>query len=123
MIHRNIVNFLLVSGLFVFSCEKQNASGSLLATFKSHGGSVPFATIYIKYGTNNNPNIPLSQYDQSQRADGTGQVYFNELLPGDYYLFAMGFDAKARKMIKGDTSIKVRPRSRQNIYEVTIEAK
>lgn len=102
----------------IISCD-ENDNGNILVTVKHDNTTIGQATIYLKAGTLTNPNIPLKEYDRVQRADGTGQAHFSDLVPGDYFLYAIGYFQN--QQVEGSTSISVKARSNHNTYKITIQ--
>lgn len=116
---------LLVFAVFTFSsCEKVNeGSGSILVTAKSRGNGLSQAMIYLKKGTLSNPGLPLEQYDLTMSADAIGQVYFKNLAPDNYFILATGYSTDNKAYVKGEASVTVIRRNRQNYYEITVDTK
>lgn len=123
VIFRKAITFCLFVIMFSFwSCEKDDSNGNILVTVNSNGKAVPQATVYIKLGTLTNPNIPLSEYDKVRGADAVGQVYFDELPPNNYFIYATGYDSELNRSVKGEASVTIKPRYRQNEYNLTVVA-
>lgn len=118
-------HILIVAGIMTanLSCDSQDSvNGSLLVKLKSEGRTISQSTIYLKAGTSTNPNIPLDKYDFVQRADGMGDAYFTNLSPGDYFIYATGFDQELHESVHGESTLTIVARHRQNRYDVTIDA-
>lgn len=117
---RSSIFFLLFITFFssLLSCDEQLTTGSLLITVKYDSELVGQATIYIKAGTLQNPNIGLKDYDYVQRADGSGQAYFSKLLPGNYYIYAVGYHSNTQ--VSGDSGLTIAKHTRQNVTKVTV---
>lgn len=114
-----IVVFFMLLGA---SCQKDdlNGNGTVLVTARENGVAVPQALIYLKADTLANPGLPLAQYDQSMRADASGQASFEDLKPGNYYFFATGFSETDQRTVTGETHLTIIRRYRQNDYTITI---
>lgn len=120
MKNQSITLFLIAFWLFIASCEDDNSNGNLLVKLKNQGRTISQSTIYLKSGLLTNPNIPVAQYEFVQRADGTGDAYFKDLPPNQYFIYATGYDQELKKQVFGESSITIIPRSRQNKYDVTV---
>lgn len=104
------------------ACDQDSVNGNLLAKLKSNGRTISQSTIYLNLGTRTNPNIPVEQYDLVQRADGTGEAYFKDLIPGQYFIYSTGYDQELKKEVHGESSITIVSKHKQNKYEITVNA-
>lgn len=81
--------FALVIVLLFSSCEKGAGPGGkakINVTVMNGNMLVGGATVKLRYGgTAYSPNIP---YDETQISDYTGDVTFDDLRRGDYYVYA-----------------------------------
>lgn len=99
------------------SCdEKDNAN--VLVSVVNGGNPVGQATIYMKIGTTVNPNLPLTTYDRVLRADGTGQAYFSNLEPGDYFFYAKGYHQNIS--VEGTATISLNAQSQYKTHRISI---
>lgn len=106
--------------VIIFSCKKDNDHGNVLVTVNFNGKAIDQPTIYMKKGTLTNPNIPLTDYDKSMSGDAAGQVTFEDLAPGDYFFYAQAYSNSKSNYVFGENSVRVKSRSRENSYELTI---
>lgn len=53
-------------------------------------------------------------------ADAVGQVYFENLIPQGYFIYASGYDQS--KTVSGNNSVTIKSRYRQNSYNLTVDA-
>ncbi|HWJ27132.1 MAG TPA: hypothetical protein VNS32_11355 [Flavisolibacter sp.] len=116
--------FLLALAIvLLFSRCKKESSGNaaLLVTVVFNGKAIPQASVYLQKETLSNPGIPLSEFDQQKRADAQGQAYFENLEPGDYFLYAEGYSSVINARVKGASGITVKKKFRQNQRTITIE--
>lgn len=113
---KNLV-FILITNLGFSNCEpvEDNGNGNITVTVPNQVQS----TIHIKSGTLQDPNLPLEQCDRRLSVDALGQAHFNNLPPNDYYIYGKSISGN----LKGNTSITVTKRFRQNAYAVTVNLK
>jgi hypothetical protein len=90
--------FLL--SLFVNACKKDNSSPkvvngniSLNVHVVHHSWDINNVKVYIKYNTQTYPGPDSTLYDKYQITDGYGKTTFEQLYPGNYYIYAYGWDA------------------------------
>ena len=57
-----------------------------------HTWGVPYIRVYIKRNATEFPGEDTTLYDSYIQADNEGWVQFNNLYPGNYYLYATGYD-------------------------------
>lgn len=96
--------------LVVTSCKKEGPGGraNIHGVVAHHGLPIPNATVYIKYGATEFPGTDVAEYDDQVTADATGKYEFSNLVKGDYYLFATGYDAAILENVKGGVYVKVK---------------
>lgn len=108
--------------LFLFSFCKKNGTGgkaTIKATVSHHEKIIPGATVYIKYGAKEFPGSNPSSYDANYSApDGTCEI--KDLLRGDYYLYAVGFDSSIGELVKGGVPVKIKSRDKRDTQDVTV---
>lgn len=94
--------------LFLSACKKKPLAGLggkalLTVRCQHHGLAIDSATVYIKY--NSLEAVNISEYNNSKvlSKDSNNQytVQFDGLKPGDYYLFAQGWDPSISNNVKG----------------------
>ncbi|MBI3219916.1 MAG: hypothetical protein HYZ44_10415 [Bacteroidetes bacterium] len=100
-----------------YSCDEKDKANVLVSVVNG-SNTVGQATIYLKIGTTINPNLPLTAYDRVQRADGTGQAYFSNLEPGDYFFFAKGYHQN--KSVEGTATISLNAQSQYRTFKISI---
>jgi hypothetical protein len=91
------ISFILSLLFMGFSACKQEAGSGGMARIRGqvlhHEDPIPFASVYIHYGSNDIPTAGLTGYEDSTRADAQGNYTFNNLKKGKYYLYSIGYDA------------------------------
>lgn len=112
---------LLIICFALLSCEKENDHGSVHIVMKYNGQLTSQPLVYMKSGTLSNPGIPLAQYEKSMSGDGSGQVTFENLAPGNYFFYGKAYGTNG--YVTGEIGVTVRSRYRQNWYDVTINGK
>lgn len=114
--------FLLAFGLLltVSSCKTAEpgfgGEASINGSVKHHDEEIPDAIVYIAFGTLEFPGTDVNLYDHSIVASGQGVYTINGLEKGDYYLYAIGFDAAVNEQVVGGIPISI-TKSEQNAFE------
>jgi len=95
----------------VCSCRKNNPSPGTNATVPGdlqlnvqvlhHSWEVGFIDVYLKRNATTFPGKDSSLYDLHVKADGHGLAVFTQLYPGNYYVYASGFDVSVANMVLG----------------------
>lgn len=94
--------------LFFSACNKKPLAGPggkaiLSIRCQHHGSNIDSATVYIKY--NSLESVNISEYNNSKKlskdSNNEYTVQFDGLKPGDYYLFAQGWDPSISNNVKG----------------------
>ena len=103
--------YLAIFSLFVVffsACNKKPLAGpggkaTLTIQCQHHGINIDSATVYIKY--NSLEAVNISEYNNSKvlskNSNNVFTVQFDGLKPGDYYLFAQGWDPSIANNVKG----------------------
>lgn len=97
MNHTMKIIFMLaffISGLL--ACKQEAGSGGMArirGQVQHHEAPIPFASVYIHYGSNDIPAAGLGGYQDSTSADAQGNYMFQNLRKGKYYLYSIGYDA------------------------------
>jgi hypothetical protein len=106
-----IAQNLVLFGLFMvllLACKKKPMAGlggnaTLIIQCQHHSFNIDSATTYIKY--NSLEAVPLGEYNNSKvLSKNNNNLYtaqFDGLKPGDYYLFAQGWDPSIANNVKG----------------------
>lgn len=97
--------FVLLIAVFNFhGCKKENtltnASGqtvvqgtiSLKIQAKHHWWGVPYLPVYLKKNSTSWPGMDSTKYEFKTTADYEGNCEFSHLFPGNYYIYAHGYD-------------------------------
>lgn len=99
------VLFVFVMGIFFFRCKKDNAvknesgqivvQGNFTLRIKAahHWWGVPYLPVYLKKNATTWPGTDSTKYEFMTTTDNEGNCEFSHLFPGDYYIYAHGFDA------------------------------
>ena len=103
---------LLLLLAMLYSCKKntelhaEKITGKIACTVKvkHHNWEVPDIMVCLKANTNVFPGYDTAKYDRYFITDTQGNVTFDSLFPGNYYLYSRGFD-----IIWGDTVIGYAP--------------
>lgn len=92
---RVLLLFLLTPTLFFLSCQKEAGKGGqakITGKVVHHDKPIPFASVFIHYGSLESPGNKPSDYQDSTRADEQGHFEFKDLHKGRYYLYSTGWD-------------------------------
>ncbi len=121
---------IIFQSVFLFtlfiSCKKNGAGGDaeLNITVKHHEKLIPGASVYIKYGAKEFPGFDLNVYDEKKYAGNSGEeagkTKIDNLLKGDYYLFALGYDSAIFENVSGGIYVKVLKSSEIKNIEIPI---
>jgi hypothetical protein len=95
--------FLLVILLFI-SCKKDvqrdedghiivKGSNRLIVTLVHHSWAVTNVSVWLKNNATEFPGTDTMVYDWNTTSDLSGVAVFENLFPGNYFLYAKGFDA------------------------------
>lgn len=117
---------LIVTLIPFLACKKNGTGGknSIAAFPKHHGVSIPNATVYIKYGATDLPGMNASDFDDSKIAVKEGSAaahaHFEELLKGDYYIYAVGFDSTINETVTGGVAVKITEKAVEKDVDVPV---
>ena len=70
-----------------------------------HSWDVPGLNVYLKKNAVTFPGSNPSDYEYSTITDGYGKCTFSELYPGNYYIYATGFDSTWGSMVYGEMPV------------------
>lgn len=106
----------------VFSCKKEGTGGdATVATIvQHHGKNIPYSTVYVKYGAKDFPGDDVSKYDANQQTDKEGHTHFKNLLKGDYYFYAVGYDSAISNNVKGGVAFTIKRKDRKKELELFV---
>jgi hypothetical protein len=117
--------FILISLLFIAasSCKKNGTGGSTeIAAFPAHHGRpIKGCTLYVKFKAKDLPSNPESNYDLKAEGEADeDHVHIHDLLPGDYYLYATGFDSTIHQAVKGGIPLVIKRSDKHKELDVNI---
>ena len=89
--------------LFFVSCKKNDdynnegqvivkGTNKLIVTVAHHTYTLPDIRVYLKNNTTVFPGSDTSLYEWNLLSDPSGIAVFKDLFPGNYFLYAEGFD-------------------------------
>lgn len=114
--------FTLIVGITWGSCKKKPMAGLggnalIVARCQHHGSSIDSATVYIKY--NSLEAVALGEYNQalplSKDSNNLYTAQFKGLKPGEYYLFAQGWDPSISNNVKGGVPFTIEKEEQFNL--------
>lgn len=77
-----------------------------------HTWDVTNINVYLKYNTLSFPGADSTLYDRQRTTDGSGQAAFDNLYPGNYYVYASGFDTTFGAQVIGYKQVTI---SKENV--------
>jgi hypothetical protein len=92
--------FFSLTGILFYGCKKDpeqpipsdRIKATLVVEVMHHQWTIPNIPVYLKKGATEFPGQNASLYDLSLTTDQAGNVQFNNLLYGNYYLYVKGWD-------------------------------
>jgi hypothetical protein len=101
---------LLVS--FSAGCSKdtpESVSGNLSLEISAlhHSWGVPNLPVFLKKNANDFPGEDTSIYEYSTLTDNNGSALFDQLHPGNYYVYAKGYDLIWADTVIGKKNIRL----------------
>jgi hypothetical protein len=125
MIFKTIFKTALITAIIIFpaACKKNGTGGksTVQGKVKHHGLTIPGAMVYIKYDATDFPGADISVYDASvQASSSTGQYEFTDLLPGNYYIYGVGYDSTISEAVFGGTALKIKYSERKETLELNV---
>jgi uncharacterized protein (DUF2141 family) len=116
------VVLLAVTGLVLTACKDDlNGNGTINVSVKHEGLKVGQALVYLNRDSTYHPDSLNDEFDKKERADAFGDVHFDNIEPGRYYLFAEGRETGKKALVGGMDSVVVKKRQRHNSYYITIK--
>lgn len=100
----SVVILFLIASVFFVGCKKDNtlhdANGNVIVQgklilkiqAKHHSWGVPYLPIYLKKDATTWPGTDSTKYELNTTADNEGKCEFDHLYPGNYYIYAHGYD-------------------------------
>lgn len=121
-----ILLFLFFLCLVAVSCEKGERNSSrpiegsitLKVNVKHHSWGVGPLDVYLKKDVTEWPGTDISKYDFHVTTNQNGNCEFNQLFPGDYFLYATGYDPIFRDSVLGYIPVEI---NEINIVNLTRE--
>lgn len=83
--------------LFLSACQKEegkNGKALIQGIVQHHNQAIPFASVFIHYGSLESPGTRPDNYQDSVKSDAQGKFEFRDLAKGKYYLYSTGWDAQ-----------------------------
>ncbi len=119
-----IVLFFAIAVLFPFSsCNKAGIGGKaiVVAIPKHHDEHIYGATAYVKFDTDTEPADPINDYDLIVAGEaGEDHVHIEELQPGQYFIYCVGFDSIEAVTVKGGAAIKIKGSQKEDEIDLEI---
>lgn len=114
--------------LMISACKKEETNGKIIYGTYSvnievvhHSWHVPNIPVYLKRNASTFPGPDTSLYEISTIADSDGKASFDKLYPGQYYLFAKGYDYYFGAEVQGASPLNLsNPNAANEPINVTI---
>jgi len=125
----SILLLLVFLSLVFFSCEKGESNSprsiegsiTLKVYVKHHSWGVGPLDVYLKKSVFEWPGSDTSKYDFHTTTNQNGNCEFKQLFPGNYYLYAIGYDPIFRDSVIGYIPVKINETNIENLTrEVTL---
>jgi hypothetical protein len=118
---------ILSSALLMTSCKKNALGGEAAIHARIFNSGNPVMgpnTVYVKFKTSTQPNNPTTNYDLKVEGEaGENHVHIEDLRPGDYFLYAVGFDSTDMRPVHGGVATSIMWSERKEMIDAVIEAK
>jgi len=114
---------LILLLLIAASCKKNGTGGKTdITAFTAHHLKPIYGpTVYVKFNATELPQNPTDNYDLKVTAESNeNHVHILSLLPGNYYLFATGYDSSFRKQVRGGIPLKITRKDKDKEVNVDI---
>lgn len=116
------LSFALIALFFTvsfLSCKKNDLLGDrgqtivkgnirLQVTTQHHSWVVPYLDIYLKRNADTFPGDDVSLYEYQTSGNGNGVAVFKELYPGNYYVYARGYDSYFGASVSGALKVELK---------------
>ncbi len=126
MHHRHSFFLLLSSLIFLaISCKKNGTGGKAelhLIVFHGSNPIIGTTTLYVKFDAKTQPADPTTDYDLKVHGEmDDNHVHIMNLLPGNYYLYAIAYDSLAMTPVKGGTAVTLKWSERKKEKEIELQ--
>lgn len=112
--------FIILVGLY--ACQKQPSAGfggnaTLKISAKHHGSPIDSGKVYLKFNATDVPESYDAEVSINQNAPDQGMAVFEGMKPGDYYIYATGWDPAISANVKGGIPFTV---EEEKTYEIIL---
>lgn len=113
---------LFIFALTLFGCKKNQLGGksNIKGKVMHHDTPIPNARVYIKFNATEFPGNDVSVYNTFIDADQNGNFLIEHIYHGQYYFYAVGYDATISAAVKGGTALKVKMLKEVTGFEVPV---
>ena len=119
-----LVAIVSITLILVSSCKKNDNDGKaeIHALIYHNATPIMASTLYVKFGTQSQPSNPETNYDlKLQGEDDDNHVHVEDMRPGEYYLYAVGYDSIANMEVRGGAATKIKWSERKKLKEVHVQ--
>ena len=105
------------------ACKKNGTGGdaTIAAMPAHHGKMIKGATVFIKFKATELPSSPETNYDLKVVGDAKeDHVHIEGMLPGNYFLYAVGYDSAISLPVKGGVAVTIKNSEKKKEIDVEI---
>jgi len=112
--------------IFLLSCKKEDSvkivhgNITLKVLVKHHDWTIHYMNVYLKSNTTVWPGRDSTLYDSMTQTTQNGRCEFNNLYPGNYYIYASGYDPVVNTNVIGYMPIQITTGLTDNTLDVTL---
>lgn len=86
-----------------------------------HGVSIKWATVYVKFKTNDLPSNPTGNYDLKIEGDANeDHIQVRGLRYGKYYFYVVGYDSAISETVSGGTPLTIKWKERKQEIDLHV---
>jgi len=123
---KSFVKITLVAAVLAttFAACKKNGTGgdaTIAAMPGHHGKMIKGATVFVKFKATELPSNPETNYDLKIVGDAKeDHVHIEGMLPGNYFLYAVGYDSTISLPVKGGVAVTIKNSEKKKEIDVDI---
>jgi len=126
---KSLIRLICIAGLLLVlpgSCKKEDSPKivhgniTLKVLVKHHDWPIHYLNVYLKSNTTVWPGRDSTLYDSMTQTTQDGRCEFSGLYPGDYYLYASGYDPVVFTNVIGYMPVQIASGLPNNTRDVTL---
>jgi hypothetical protein len=114
---------IAMAAIVLFGCKKNGTGGDadIHANIKHHSLPIKGATLYVKFNATELPSDPTTDYDLKEvGCPLCTDIHVEGLRPGNYFLYATGYDSTIMQTVRGGIGVKIKWNERKEDMEINI---